>query len=74
MRTFSDLFRNVMQLAYVTDDLDVACDYFEQTLGTVDCLKTYKSSLSGIAVVDGETAEEWIIDVRSSTPAPRTSS
>ena len=63
VRTFSDLFRNVMQLAYVTDDLDVACDYFEQTLGTVDCLKTYKSSLNGIAVVDGVTAEEWIIDV-----------
>ncbi len=63
MRPLSDLFRNTMQLAYVTDDLDRACDYFESTLGTVDCLKTYQSSLNGIVVVDGETAEEWVIDV-----------
>ena len=63
VRTFSDLFRNVMQVAYVTDDLEVACEYFEQTLGTVPCTKTYKSSLGGIVVVDGETAEEWVMDV-----------
>ncbi len=63
VRTFSDLFRNVMQVAYVTDDLEVACDYFEQTLGTVPTTKTYKSSLGGIVVVDGETAEEWVMDV-----------
>jgi catechol 2,3-dioxygenase-like lactoylglutathione lyase family enzyme len=63
VRTFSDLFRNVMQIAYVTDDLDRACDYFEQTLGTVPARKTYKSSLGGIVVVDGETAEEWVMDV-----------
>ena len=63
VRAFSDLFRNVMQVAYVTDDLEVACEYFEQTLGTVPSTKTYKSSLSGIVVVDGETAEEWVIDV-----------
>ena len=52
-----------MQVAYVTDDLEVACDYFEQTLGTVPATKTYKSSLGGIVVVDGETAEEWVMDV-----------
>ena len=63
MRTFSDLFRNVMQIAYVTEDLDMATAYFESTLGTVACRKTYKSSLGGIVVVDGETAEEWVIDV-----------
>ncbi|MCU1368116.1 MAG: hypothetical protein JWL72_364 [Ilumatobacteraceae bacterium] len=63
MRTFSDLFRNVMQIAYVTDDLDRATAYFESTLGTVTCRTTYKSSLGGVVVVDGETAEEWVIDV-----------
>ena len=63
MRTFSDLFRNVMQIAYVTEDLDAATDYFESTLGTVGCQTTYKSSLGGVVVVDGETADEWVIDV-----------
>lgn len=63
MRELSDLFRNVMQIAYVTEDLDMACDYFEQTLGTVPCLRSYKTSLGGIVVVDGETADEWVIDV-----------
>ncbi|MET0910850.1 MAG: hypothetical protein ABWZ99_15395, partial [Ilumatobacteraceae bacterium] len=63
MRTFSDLFRDVMQVAYVTDDLDAACDHFEQAFGTVPCHRTYKSSLGGIVVVDGETAEEWVMDV-----------
>jgi hypothetical protein len=61
--TFSDLFRNVMQIAYVTDDLDTATEYFETTLGTGSCRKTYKSSMGGIVVVDDETAQEWVIDV-----------
>jgi len=63
MRSFSDLFRNTMQVAYVTEDLDTATQYFESTLGTVPCRKSYKTSLGGIVVVDGETAEEWVIDV-----------
>jgi catechol 2,3-dioxygenase-like lactoylglutathione lyase family enzyme len=63
MRSISDLFRNVMQIAYVTEDLDAACDFFEATLGTVACQKHYMSSLGGIVVVDGEKAEEWVIDV-----------
>ncbi len=63
MRTFSDLFRNVMQIAYVTEDLDAATEYFETTLGTGPSRKTWKSSLGGIVVVDGETAQEWVIDV-----------
>ena len=63
MRSFSDLFRHVMQLAYVTEDLESAVDYFESTLGTVKARTTLKSSLGGIVVVDGETAEEWVIDV-----------
>jgi hypothetical protein len=63
VRTLSDLFRNVLQIAYVTEDLDMATAYFESTLGTVPCRKTYKSSLGGTVVVDGETAEEWVIDV-----------
>ncbi|MFC1437260.1 VOC family protein [Streptacidiphilus sp. N1-10] len=76
MRSLSDLFRNVMQLGYVTDDIDAATAYFESTLGTVDCVKHYKSSLGGgrppalggepgssFVVVDGVPAEEWVIDV-----------
>jgi Glyoxalase/Bleomycin resistance protein/Dioxygenase superfamily len=52
-----------MQVAYVTDDLDAATSYFESTLGTVPFRKHYKSSLGGIAIVDGRPAEEWVIDV-----------
>jgi hypothetical protein len=63
MRSFSDLFRNVMQLAYVTEDLATAVDYFEKTLGTVKARTTYKSSMGGVVVVDGATAQEWVIDV-----------
>jgi hypothetical protein len=63
MRGFSDLFRNVMQIAYVTDDLDAACEYFESTLGTVACAKSYKASLGGIVYVDDQPAQEWVIDV-----------
>lgn len=63
MRSLSDLFRNVMQLAYVTEDLDVATAFFQSTLGTSSCHKNFMSSLGGVVVVDGETAEEWVIDV-----------
>lgn len=63
MRSFSDLFRNVMQIAYVTDDLDAAVEYFESTLGTVRCSKNYKSSMGGIVIVDGQPVDEWVIDV-----------
>lgn len=76
MRSLSDLFRNFMQLGYVTDDIDAATAYFESELGTVECVKHYKSSLGGgrppaapgaprdpFVVVDGEPADEWVIDV-----------
>ena len=76
MRSLSDLFRNFVQLGYVTDNIDAAASYLESTLGTVQCVKTYKSSLGGgrppasasdprtaFVVVDGELADEWTIDV-----------
>lgn len=76
MRSLSDLFRNFMQLGYVTDDIDAAASYLESRLGTVECVKHYKSSLGGgrpragvgdprsaFVVVDGELADEWVIDV-----------
>lgn len=47
MRALSDLFRNFMQLGYVTDDIDAAASYLESRLGTVDCVRHYKSSLGG---------------------------
>lgn len=76
MRSLSDLFRNFMQLGYVTDDIDAAVSYLESKLGTVECVKHFKASLGGgrpqarvdhprtaFVVVDGEPADEWVIDV-----------
>lgn len=70
MRSLSSLFRNFTQLGYVTDDIDAAAEFLESTLGTVECLKSYRSSLGGgrppatpYVIVDGEPADEWIIDV-----------
>lgn len=76
MRSLSDLFRNFMQLGYVTDDIDAAASFLESRLGTVECVKHFKSSLGGgrpragaedprtpFVVVDGEPADEWVIDV-----------
>ena len=70
MRSFSDLFRNFLQLGYVTDDVDAAAAHLESTFGTVKCLKHYRSVLAGegapassFVVVDGVPADEWEIDV-----------
>ncbi|MBD0735126.1 hypothetical protein BGM09_19220 [Streptomyces sp. CBMA29] len=65
-----------MQLGYVTDDIDAAASYLESSLGTVECVRHYKSSLGGgrppsadepgtsdFVVVDGVPADEWVIDV-----------
>ena len=72
VRSLSDLFRNFLQLGYVTDDIDAASSYLQSTLGTTRCVKHYKSSLGGgsptsgrtpYVVVDGAAADEWVIDV-----------
>ena len=63
MRSLVDLFRDVLQLAYVTEDIEAATDWFESTLGTTRCHTRYKSSLGGNVIVDGEPADEWVIDV-----------
>jgi len=76
VRSLSDLFRNFMQLGYVTDDIDAAATFLESRLGTVRCVKHFKSSLGGglppvgagaprapFVVVDGAPADEWVIDV-----------
>jgi hypothetical protein len=76
VRSLSDLFRNFMQVGYVTDDIDAAAEYLESTLGTVQCVKTYGASMGGglpqsmggepgsvYVVVDGKPADEWVIDV-----------
>lgn len=62
LRSLADLLRDVIQLAYVTDDIDAATAWFEATLGTSRCHTRYKSSLNGVAYVDGERVEEWVID------------
>jgi Glyoxalase/Bleomycin resistance protein/Dioxygenase superfamily len=63
MRSLSDLLRDVFQLAYVTEDIDAATSWFESTLGTTRCHTRYKSSLGGTVEVDGQPADEWLIDV-----------
>ena len=63
LRTLTDLLRNVIQLAYVTDDIDAATAWFEGTLGTTRCHTRYRSSLGGTAYVHGELVDEWVIDV-----------
>jgi len=63
LRSLSDLFRDVIQLAYVTDDLDAGVEWLQSTLGTSECHTMYGSSLGGTVVVDGQPAQEWVIDV-----------
>lgn len=62
LRSLSDLFREVVQLAYVTEDIDAGVEWFQSTLGTTRCHTMYASSLGGSVVVDGRPAEEWVID------------
>lgn len=74
MRALSDLMRNFMQLGYVAEDIDKAADFLESKFGTLDCIRHYQSSMGGgdptstdltqsWVVVDGEVADEWLIDV-----------
>jgi len=72
MRSLADLMRNFLQIGYVTDDIDAAASYLESTFGTIKCVKHFASSLGrgnpgaapgSFVVVDGVTAEEWLIDV-----------
>jgi len=63
LRSLADLLRDVIQIAYVTDDIDEAVAWCEQTLGTARCHVIRNSSLGGIAVVDSQVAQEWLIDV-----------
>lgn len=62
LRSLSDLLREVIQIAYVTDDIDAGVEWLQSTLGTTRCQVMYASSLGGTVVVDGEPAEEWVID------------
>src|SRR5580698_9840505 len=63
MQPLCYLFRDFLQIAYVTDDIDVATEYLESKLGTVECRKNYKALLQGVVTVDGKLADEWMIDV-----------
>ena len=62
LRSLSDLLRDVIQLAYVTEDLDAGVEWLQSTLGTTRCRTMYASSLGGTVVVHGQPAEEWVID------------
>jgi hypothetical protein len=69
MRSLSDLFRNFLQLAYVTDDVDAAAAFLESKFGTGKCVMSHGASLtagrtpSDFVVVDGAPAADWTIDV-----------
>lgn len=63
LRTLADLLRDVIQLAYVTDDLESATKWLETTLGTSRCHTMHRSSMGGLVTVDGVLADEWVIDV-----------
>jgi Glyoxalase/Bleomycin resistance protein/Dioxygenase superfamily len=47
MRSLSDLFRNFLQLGYVTDDIDAAAAFLQASMGTGKCVMSYRSSLGG---------------------------
>jgi hypothetical protein len=63
LRGLADLLRDVVQLAYVTDDIDAATAWFEGTLGTTRCHTRYQASMGGLVTVDGVLADEWVMDV-----------
>lgn len=63
LTTPADLFREVIQVAYVTDDLDAGVGWLQSTLGTSRCQVMKASSLGGNVIVCGEPADEWVIDV-----------
>ena len=72
MRYFSDLFRDVFQIAYVTEDIDEATSYFESTLGTVKCDTHYGSDLEASSSSMGRRWTSGSSTSRSSMPARRT--
>ena len=41
MRSLNGLFRNFLQLGYVTDDIDAAAAYLESARGRGKCVKSY---------------------------------
>lgn len=63
LRSLADLLRDLIQVAYVTDDIDRATTWLESTLGTTRCHTRYRSSMGGLVEVDGVLADEWVIDV-----------
>lgn len=62
MERLSDLFGDLMQIAYVTDDIDAATEYLQADLGTAPFHINRGSSLGGEIEVAGEIADEWVID------------
>jgi hypothetical protein len=62
MEHLSDLFGEMMQIAYVTNDIDAATSYLETTLGIARFRINRGSSLGGRIHVGGELVDEWVID------------
>jgi hypothetical protein len=62
MDTLSDLFGDLMQVAYVTADIDAATEHLQATHGTPRFRINRGASLGGSIRVGGEIADEWVID------------
>lgn len=69
MKPLAYLMRDQFQLAYVTDDMDAAVDFFESTFGPLD-FERLPANLSGLIKVDGQVADEWVIDVALANAGP----
>lgn len=62
MDGLSDLFRDLMQVAYVTDDIVAATEHLQSTMGIHPFHINRGASLGGEIEVAGETAADWVID------------
>jgi hypothetical protein len=62
MERLSELFGDMMQVAYVTHDLEAATRHLETMYGTARFRINRGSSLGGRIRVGGALADEWVID------------
>lgn len=83
MQSLTDLFRDFVQFGYVADDIDAAAEYLRSTMGAPECRIHRGASMGGglapssgkqadapWVVVDGELADEWVVDVLLADAGP----
>ena len=73
MRSLSDLFRNFVQLGYVTDDIDAAAAYLEGRPVELPDLRD-RTTLLSATLIDGATRGETIpaFAAFATSPSPAT--